>query len=367
MHWRMNWKDKMKIVVYDIAAEDGGGLFVLKKFYEDALAVENKNIKWFFLISNDAIKTQENVIVKKYETVKKNYIHRIIFERIYLREILKKINPDLVISLQNMPIKGCEVKQYTYLHQSLQYCPKKFSLLKSEERGLAFRQKVICNIYKKNLIKSDHIFVQTNWIKKATEKWLNIAGEKITVVPVTVQADSAIEGKYEGQTSRTFFYPARAEMYKNHMVVVEACKRLMSEGIKNFNVIFTIKKDDGNYAKRIINESKGLPIDFIGTVPYEKIWEYYKTTILLFPSYLETCGLPMLEAKTVGARILASDMPFSHENLDKYENARFFNYKNPKELAEKMKEMLESPTYTTLQKEEKVKLKSLTEIMLERV
>ena len=54
----------MKIVVYDIAAEDGGGLFVLKKFYEDALAVENKNIKWF-LISNDAIKTQENVIVKK--------------------------------------------------------------------------------------------------------------------------------------------------------------------------------------------------------------------------------------------------------------------------------------------------------------
>lgn len=363
----MNWKDKMKIVVYDIAAEDGGGLFVLKKFYEDALAVENKNIKWFFLISNDAIKTQENVIVKKYETVKKNYIRRIIFERIYLREILKKINPDLVISLQNMPIKGCKVKQYTYLHQSLQYCPKKFSLLKSEERGLAFRQKVICNIYKKNLIKSDHIFVQTNWIKKATEKWLNIAGEKITVVPVTVQADSAIEGKYEGQTSRTFFYPARAEMYKNHMVVVEACKRLMSEGIKNFNVIFTIKKDDGNYAKRIINESKGLPIDFIGTVPYEKIWEYYKTTILLFPSYLETCGLPMLEAKTVGARILASDMPFSHENLDKYENARFFNYKNPKELAEKMKEMLESPTYTTLQKEEKVKLKSLTEIMLERV
>ena len=186
----MNWKDKMKIVVYDTAAEDGGGLFALKKFYEDALAVKNKNIKWFFLISSDAIKTQQNVIVKKYEIVKKNYIHRIIFEKIYLRKILKKINPDLVISLQNMPIKGCKVKQYTYLHQSLQYCPKRFSLLKSEERGLAFRQKVICNIYKKNLIKSDHIFVQTNWIKKATEKWLNIAGEKITVVPVTVQADS---------------------------------------------------------------------------------------------------------------------------------------------------------------------------------
>ena len=134
----MNWKDKMKIVVYDTAAEDGGGLFVLKKFYEDALAVKNKNIKWFFLISNDAIKTQQNVIVKKYEIVKKTYIHRVIFEKVYLRKILKKINPDLVISLQNMPINGCKVKQYTYLHQSLQYCPKRFSLLKSEERGLQY-------------------------------------------------------------------------------------------------------------------------------------------------------------------------------------------------------------------------------------
>ena len=60
----MNWKDKMKIVVYDTAAEDGGGLFVLKKFYEDALVIKNKHIKWFFLVSNDAIKTQENVIIK---------------------------------------------------------------------------------------------------------------------------------------------------------------------------------------------------------------------------------------------------------------------------------------------------------------
>ena len=28
---------KMKILVYDVAAEDGGGLFVLKNFYEEVI------------------------------------------------------------------------------------------------------------------------------------------------------------------------------------------------------------------------------------------------------------------------------------------------------------------------------------------
>ena len=204
----------MKILVYDVAAEDGGGLFILKQFYNDVL-LRNDDNQWFFLVSNDSIKSKGNIIVKEYDYVKKSYLHRWLFESIKLKTILKKIKPDLVISLQNMPIKRFNGKQFIYLHQSLQFCPKRFSLFKSEERGLAFRQKIICNIYKKNLSKADHIFVQTNWIKDSTKKWLKIHGDKITIVPISVNMINDIKRKYEGQTSRVFFYPARAEKYKN--------------------------------------------------------------------------------------------------------------------------------------------------------
>lgn len=356
----------MKILVYDVAAEDGGGLFILKQFYNDVL-LRNDDNQWFFLVSNDSIKSKGNIIVKEYDYVKKSYLHRWLFESIKLKTILKKIKPDLVISLQNMPIKRFNGKQFIYLHQSLQFCPKRFSLFKSEERGLAFRQKIICNIYKKNLSKADHIFVQTNWIKDSTKKWLKIHGDKITIVPISVNMINDIKRKYEGQTSRVFFYPARAEKYKNHEVIIEACRKLISSGVMDFKVIFTINKEDGPYSAKIIELSKGLPIEFIGNVPYKEIWKYYAKTILLFPSYLETCGLPMLEVRAIGGRVIASDMPFSHENLDGYENVTFFPYDNSDELAQKMKLYLEFPNYIVPKDKKTVCYNNLVESMLERI
>lgn len=356
----------MKILVYDIAAEDGGGLFVLKQFYQDVLQRHDNN-KWLFIVSNNCIQSKENISVKRYENVKKSYFHRWLFETIELKKIVKKMKPDLVISLQNMPIKGIEAKQFTYLHQSLQYCPKRFSILRKNERNLAVRQKVICNIYKRYLPKSEHIFVQTNWIKEATQKWLNINDEKITVVPVCVNWEDIEEKDYQGKKSRVFFYPARAEMYKNHMVIINACRQLVEDGVKDFTILFTIKKGDNSYADEIIKLSKGLPIKFIGNIPYEQIWEYYRKTILLYPSYLETCGVPMLEARAIGGRIIASDMPFSHEDLDGYENVVYFSYNDSKELAEKMKNSLETPKYLVPEKKQDVCAESLAESMLEKM
>lgn len=356
----------MKIIVYNTAAEDGGGLFVLKQFYQDVLALEDSH-EWIFIVSTDAIKTKGNVLVRKYEDVKKSYFHRILFEQTTLRKILKSAKPDLVISLQNMPIKGCSTRQFTYLHQSLQYCPKKYSFFKADERRTAIRQKIICNINKKYLPLSEHIFVQTEWIKSATIKWLNVDDKKITVVPVQVNVPENAYRPYEGINAKVFFYPARAEKYKNHDVIIDAAKILHKEGVSNYKIIFTIQNEDGPYAQQLIEKSRNLPIEFVGSVPYEKIWNYYATSILLFPSYLETCGLPMLEAKAMAARVLASDMPFSHECLDDYKNADFFQYDDPVMLAHKMKIFLESPEYTAVDVKEKKMGKSLVESMLERV
>ena len=58
---------------------------------------------------------------------------------------------------------------------------------------------------------------------------------------------------------------------------------------------------------------------------------------MLFPSYLETFGLPVLEAKNMKAIVFASDMPFCHEILDGYENAYFYKIDDKEKLASYMK------------------------------
>ena len=328
-------------MVYDVAATDGGGLFVLESFYADVLKKAPADIQWVFLTSLDVLPERDNVTVLVRKEPKRSPLHRLWFEHITLPKMLKTMAPDLVISLQNMPIRRCKLPQLVYLHQSLQYCQKRFSFFKKEERGIAVRQHIICNFYKKALPKAQHIFVQTQWMKDATMRWLHRPAEDISVVPVTVDARTAPKHPYQGQDSRVFFYPARAEMYKNHAVVIDACRRLTAQGITDFEVVFTVSEQDGAYAARLVAAAQGLPIRFVGILPYETVWEYYSRTTLLFPSYLETCGIPMLEMRLSGGYVIASDTPFTHEALDGYPRATFFPYADADALADAMKARLD--------------------------
>ena len=55
---------------------------------------------------------------------------------------------------------------------------------------------------------------------------------------------------------------------------------------------------------------------------------------LLFPSKLETWGLPLSEAKAYGKPILAANLPYAKETIGNYDFVSFFDINNPKELAE---------------------------------
>ncbi len=59
--------------------------------------------------------------------------------------------------------------------------------------------------------------------------------------------------------------------------------------------------------------------------PTPQVEALYLDSALIFPSYIETVGLPMLEARRHGRRIMASDRPFSREVLAGYPNAQFFD------------------------------------------
>ncbi len=333
----------MKILVYDIAAQDGGGLFVLNNFIKEVVKRNDDN-EWVFLVSQPIKTEAKNIRIETVSHIKKSYLHRVWFETFTLRKFLKKEAFDFVISLQNMTVKHCRQAQYVYLHQSLQYCPKKFSFLKKEERSLAIRQRIICKIYRRSLKKASHLFVQTKWIQEATEKWLDIPKEKVDIVPVQIDADSMVKAHYTFSGKHLFFYPARAEIYKNHETIVNACRLLHERGRDDFEVIFTFDPETSAYGKRICDMAQGLNIRFAKEFLREDVFATYAHSTLVFPSYLETCGLPLLEAKAVGCPIIASDMPFSHEALEDCPNAQYFTYDDEKALADLMQHQLDNPS-----------------------
>ena len=60
---------------------------------------------------------------------------------------------------------------------------------------------------------------------------------------------------------------------------------------------------------------------------------YADIDCLLFPSKLETWGMPISEAKAAGLPIIAADMPYAREAVGNWPAARFVDANDPAALA----------------------------------
>lgn len=329
----------MNIMVFDVPATSGGALTILNQYYEKA--IKDKDNKWYFIVSTPNLEEKENIKVLRYPWVKRSWIHRFYFDKFIANKIVKQYEVDEVLSLQNVIIDKIKVKQTLYLHQPLPFVEKKFSL--TENLKLWVYQNVISKMIFKSIKNADSVIVQTNWMKNACIKNVKCNCNKIKVIQPDFEIN--IKNTYNNMNDETnlFFYPASGLNYKNHKIIVEATKLLKEKNILNFKIIFTLKGNENNEVKNmydIVKEFK-LPIEFIGSITLDEVYNYYSKSILIFPSYIETFGLPLLEAKKHGCPILASDCEFSHEILDNYDKVSFFNPFDKKEVADLIKLMIQ--------------------------
>lgn len=331
----------MNILVYNIAAEYAGALTILKEFYDEVVSYRDKSHNWYFVVSTDVLENTENINVIRVPQIKKSWLHRWWYDRYCAKKLVAQHHIDVVFSMQNMPISGAKCKQIVYLHQSLQFSPIRYSFWKREEREYWIRRHVICNMMRKSLRRADSIIVQTNWMKEDTQEWCKIPDKRIQVIRPFVNMQCCQE-EVCAKEQNVFIYPATAGLHKNHELILEACENLTEKEIM-YHVIFTMDGRENRYAERLYEQvqKKGLNVEFVGLLSKDEIMRFYKKAILLFPSYIEAFGLPLLEAKMSDGMILCSDLPFSHEILDDYEKAHFFDIDNAEQLADYMEQCIE--------------------------
>lgn len=317
----------MRIVVNDIAASKGGAMSILKDFYK-YIKEHDKDNEWIFLLGDRYIDETDHIKVITLPEVKKSRIKKLLFDFVYGHKVIDKLKPDAVFSLQNIITFGVNAKQVVYVHQSLPFQrEKKFSLMKREERNLAIYQKIIGEIIKFSIKKADKVIVQTKWMKRAVCEKTGIDESKITNILPEIED---IEYSNQEIDNRRFFYPSADALYKNNECIYKANEILMKDGYKDYKIKITIDKKE-----------KYKNIEFTGRMPREDVIKEYAKSVLIFPSYIETFGYPLAEARGVGTVILASDCEFSGEVLEGYENAYFFDPFKPDELVKLMKDVMD--------------------------
>lgn len=310
----------MKIVVLDIAASKTGALTILRDFYGYVVSSGDKN-EWIFITGiKDALEERpdSNIKVICREDVKASSKSRLKFDLFTGAGYIESLKPDVLFSLQNTLPRGLKgMKKVLYVHQPLGYQKiKRFSFFRKEERPLAIYQYLYSVLVNSSVKASDVTIVQTEWMKEAVEEK---TGKKETV-KITPQIPDITEfGKDTEFDKDSFFYPAGDILYKNHALIEEAAGMLKNEGTEDFRLIFTNKKP----------------------MTRKEVCRQYFCSTLVFPSYIETFGLPLAEAMQTGNPILAADTPFAREILSDYDNAYYFDPFSAVELKELMKKVLE--------------------------
>lgn len=316
----------MRIVVNDIAASTGGAMTVLRDFYRCVCEHDTEN-QWIFLLGDRYFEETDNVKIIPMPAVKKSGIKKLLFDFVTGRKFISALNPDVVLSMQNIITFGLKVPQVVYIHQSIPFQEeKRFSFWKGSERKLAVIQHWIGAIIKKSAQKSDRVIVQTQWMKEAVCRMCRISADRVSVVmpqvkPFAVDSAPAFD-------ATAFFYPTACAVYKNNAAVYAACDCLEKKGF-DFSVTLTLPQE----------ESRGR-VTCVGRLPYEDVVAHYHTSTLIFPSYIETFGYPLAEARQAGTIVLAADTAFSREVLSDYLNAYFFDPFQPQELAGLMERVI---------------------------
>jgi len=317
------------VMVNATSLASGGGLTILNQYIE-YLATHAKHDATYYIFVPDICKS--NVMNKNIVLIRnsdnKHYESRNHWNLRGMKNwcIANKIWPDELYSMQNYFPFGFkrDVKFKTlYLHQSLPFFENKWSLFKKDERILWFYKNIYYYLIKKSVKEADKVIVQTEWLKKRVVETLGCNRDKVVVERPTIKNINAeIYKPVEDLKGRLrLFYPASEMIYKNHVVLYKAMDIIVNH-FKIDDIVLYLTLDQGSsIAARYIEEFKlQKNVVLTGRLNYQQVMEYYKSvTALVFPSKIETFGLPLVEAQQFNLPIVASDMDLYREVIGDYE------------------------------------------------
>ena len=199
--------------------------------------------------------------------------------------------------------------------------------------------------YKANIRSNRYLIVQQNWLREGFSRMFGLKQDKFIVAPPQRKAVEVVPDSIQ-KHGYTFFYASTPDCHKNFETLCEAVRLLEYEiGKEKFKVVLTLSGEENKYS-RWLHEKWGdvSSIDFAGFMSKERLYGYYKAAdCLVFPSKVETWGLPITEFMEASGDkpMLLSDLPYAHETSSGASKVSFFNSTDPVELKNRMKELVQ--------------------------
>jgi glycosyltransferase involved in cell wall biosynthesis len=287
------------ILIDALFVNHGGGGVLLQYLIEKILAHPQKD-NFFFLL--DPRFKKPAALEKNYTVIPNNIRERIKF---YKKE---KNNFTKVFCFANTPppVK-LSVPTYTYLHNQ--------KLL--EAPGMKFKKHFFSQYIKYLFLKlynrnTDYYIVQTQHMVDGIVKVNLKKTGKCLILPFYDNKKYIGNNiRFDQRRKNEFVFISNPTPQKNYPTLLDAWGYLLENDvtpilhvtIDNTAPLLLARVGDlNNKGAKIINHNYINPIELYFNCPY-----------LIFPSVMESFGLPLVEAVDSGMKVLASNLPFVHD------------------------------------------------------
>jgi len=331
---------KATIIINATALNASGALSILKQFIEE---IPDDEYEYILFVNNNVNLTKTNNNIRFIAKDVKSFRERFIWDAFGVKRWLKKnnINPSATISLQNTNFRtNKSIPNFIYYHQSIPFFNKKWNPFNSSERSLWFYKNIYPFFIKLFINKNTEIFVQINFIRDRFARHFDFPKNKIHIIRPKLELPALEDVKQTNiDTNKlNLVYPATPLIYKNHITIIKALSLLDQKSQEKIILHLTCEKQDLGHL--LINTKIHFLINFTGKISFNEVLGMYKEAdALLFPSYIETFGFPLLEAASFGMPIIAADMPYSREVLQGYAGVSYASYDDPKLWSEKISKL----------------------------
>lgn len=321
-----------------ISLYTGGSLTVARDFLRSLVEyVGASEVTIVFFCHNQSLFSQisdPRIHFFEVPSARGNWLTRIFWEYLGFAawSAIRKV--DVWISLHDVTPNVFARRRFVYCHN-----PSPFytgSPVWQTEPTLEVFRRFYSLLYKLNASKNEAMIVQQHWFRDKLSEITGVSPSKIIVSrPVAGYPDGYAAIAHKPADETVLFYPAVPRVFKNFEVLLQAVEKVEHARETKFRVILSIDGNENKYARYIVRKYKHLAsVSFVGYLNPGLVNQYYQAaTALVFPSLLETWGLPLSEFRATGKPIIAANLPYAREVLADYPRACFFDPQSSEQLS----------------------------------
>lgn len=339
----------MRIAINALSAKTGGGVIYLNRLIYYLREIDNQDEYYIFVTRDNhgkiiAFKDPRFHVI---QVSIRSLLHRLLYEQFALPISVKRFNIDIVYA----PAEIAPLMAPCPVVLGIQNSNIYYSVAIKRSIIEKFRLWILRYLAKVSSQKANRIIFVSNTARKDIVKKLKASPAKTRAIYHGVELDNfakleigenlALTNQITG-SNMYILCLSNLDRHKNIEVLIKAYATLGEKYQSQYKLIIAGRKVPpyGDELSGLVHQlNLGRKIDFTGEIPFGNVPSLYQgSSLFVLPSYLESFGIPLIEAMACGVPVIAANISAIPEVIS--DAGLLFDPNDPDELRAKIEAIL---------------------------